>query len=65
MKTKFDIGDTVLLKGTVRDISINNSGEICYTVIMSDADDPTNSWNKTFVYEDGIYSKLFDSANLE
>ena len=32
MYTKFNIGDTVLIKGTIRRIEITREGEICYDV---------------------------------
>ena len=32
MTTKFNIGDTVLIKGTIRRIEISREGEICYDV---------------------------------
>ena len=32
MTTKFNIGDTVLIKGTIRRIEITREGEICYDV---------------------------------
>ena len=32
MQTKFNIGDTVLIKGTIRRIEISREGEICYDV---------------------------------
>lgn len=32
MYTKFDIGDTVLIKGTIRRIEISREGEIYYDV---------------------------------
>ena len=32
MKTKFNIGDTVLIKGTIRRIEISREGEIYYDV---------------------------------
>ena len=32
MFTKFNIGDTVLIKGTIRRIEISREGEICYDV---------------------------------
>ena len=32
MQTRFNIGDTVLIKGTIRRIEISREGEICYDV---------------------------------
>ena len=32
MQTRFNIGDTVLIKGTIRRIAITREGEICYDV---------------------------------
>lgn len=32
MKTKYNVGDSVLIKGTIRRIEITREGEICYDV---------------------------------
>ena len=32
MQTKYNVGDTVLIKGTIRRIEITREGEICYDV---------------------------------
>lgn len=36
MKTKFDIGDNVYIKGCIKSIAVNEKGEIGYKVIIND-----------------------------
>ena len=54
MYTKYDIGDTVLIKGTVRRIEITKEGVINYEVTVETDDDVLGQYGFNRVTEDDL-----------
>ena len=54
MKTKYNIGDTVLIKGTVRRIEITKEGVINYEVTVETDDDVLGQYGFNRVTEDDL-----------
>ena len=54
MKTKYNIGDSVLIKGTVRRIEITKEGVINYEVTVETDDDVLGQYGFNRVTEDDL-----------
>ena len=54
MKTKYNIGDSVLIKGTVRMIEITKEGVINYEVTVETDDDVLGQYGFNRVTEDDL-----------
>ena len=64
MKTKYNIGDSVLIKGTVRRIEITKEGVINYEVTVETDDDVLGQYGFNRVTEDDLekWRKLWFSG---
>ena len=71
MQTKYNIGDSVLIKGTVRRIEITKEGVINYEVTVETDDDVLGQYGFNRVTEDDLekWRKLwfsgFESTKME
>lgn len=69
MKTKYNIGDSVLIKGTVRRIEITKEGVINYEVTVETDDDVLGQYGFNRVTEDDLekwrelWFSVFESTN--
>ena len=54
MKTKFNIGDSVMIRGTVRRIEITKEGVINYEVTVETDDDVLGQYGFNRVTEDDL-----------